>query len=95
MSACTIATGAMIFSTLMTFVAYRPHFGGDSQARTPPLVWTSYIARDRYSTGRISYVYKYQLATQVEQIDNKQCFHNHFMYTCLLRTTALTWRSGK
>ena len=23
-----------------------------------------------------SYVYKYQLATQVEEIDNKQCFHN-------------------
>jgi hypothetical protein len=35
-----------------------------------------------------SYVYKYQLATQVEDIDNKQCFHDHFMYTCLLRAAC-------
>jgi hypothetical protein len=52
-------------------VAYRPRFGGDSQARTPQLGWTSwagtsYILRDRYSTDRIFYVHKYQLATQVE-----------------------------
>jgi len=26
----------------MTYVAYKPRFGGDSQARTPQLVWTSY-----------------------------------------------------
>jgi hypothetical protein len=50
----------------MPFVAYRPRFGGDSQARTPQLVWTGYIVRDGYSTDRVSYVYKYQLATQVE-----------------------------
>jgi hypothetical protein len=31
------------------------------------------FARDRYSIERISYVYKYELATQVEWIDNKQC----------------------
>jgi hypothetical protein len=36
----------LIFILIMRFsvicVAYRPRFGGDSQARTPQLVWTSW-----------------------------------------------------
>ena len=37
-----------------------------------------------------SYVYKDQLATQIESIDHKQCFHNQYMHTCLLRATEGT-----
>jgi hypothetical protein len=57
-------------------VAYRPRFGGDSQVRTPQLSETSWkgsagqgpAIRTRQALVRqeFPYVYKYQLATQVE-----------------------------
>jgi len=33
---------ATLHKRWMTYVAYKPRFGGDSQARTSQLVWTSY-----------------------------------------------------
>jgi hypothetical protein len=86
-------------------VVHRLRFGGDSQIRTLQVVWTSWKGSAgqgpaiSYETGTrpkgFSHVYKCQLATQVEQIDNKQCFHNHFMYTCLLRATHRSEPTGE
>ena len=81
-------------------VVYRPRFGGDSQARTPQLVWASWretqLGRNQlerfswtgtsysHKTGTqptgFSYVYKYQIATQVEYIVTSSAsttFHVH------------------
>jgi hypothetical protein len=50
------------------------------------------IGRDRYSAER-DFLCVYVFARpQVEQIAIKQCFHHHFMYTCLLRATFRTPR---
>jgi hypothetical protein len=63
-------------SWAVLFVAYRPRFGGDSQARTPQLVWTSYSDETGTRPTEFSYVYKYQLATQVdrEQVHSTHLF---------------------
>ena len=77
-------------------VASRPRVGCYSQGRTPQLVWASWTGHSwtgtsySHETGSrptgFSYVYKYLLVPS--RIDgNKQCFHNQYMHTCLLRAT--------
>src|SRR5437868_1540786 len=77
-------------------VASRPRFGCYSQARTLQLgrtqldrhSWTgtSYSHETGSRPTGFSYVYKYLLVPS--RIDsNKQCFHNQYMHTCLLRAT--------
>jgi hypothetical protein len=64
------------------------HHGWQEPAGKIQLDRDQLFARGRYSIETISYVYKYQLATQVEWIDNRQCFHHHFIYTYLLHATT-------
>jgi hypothetical protein len=64
----------------------RDRLGGDQLERFSQ-TGTSYIARDRHTTDRI-FLCLYVSARYLGRIDSdKQCFHNHFMYTCLLRAT--------
>jgi hypothetical protein len=45
------------------------------------------FARDKHSTDRV--LMSISIRSLPGRIDsNKQCFHNHFMYTCLLRATS-------
>src|SRR2546423_12246794 len=54
---------------------------------------TSYSDETGSRPTRFSYVYKYLLVPS--RIDsNKQCFHNQYMHTCLLRATRSTWTEG-
>ena len=97
---CPIPPRAEIEAQLIT-VASKPRVGCYSQARTPQLVWASWretqLGRHSWTgtsysheTGSrltgFSFVYKYLLVPS--RIDsNKQCFHNQYMHTCLLRAT--------
>ena len=39
---------------------------------------------------KVRYDYKERLVVQA--VNDKQCFHNHMTYTCLLRTTLIYMR---
>src|ERR1700739_1867169 len=80
-------------------VASRPRVGCYSQTRTPQLgrnqldrhSWTgtSYSHETGSRPTEFSFVYKYLLVPS--RIDsNKQCFHNQYMHTCLLRAASAT-----
>jgi hypothetical protein len=79
-------------------VASRPRFGGDSQAHSwyrpagvrPSLVgtiWKGSAGQGSALSGKTGTRPKgYQVITQLE---NKQCFHNHYMRTRLLCSSVL------
>src|SRR3989440_3627231 len=54
---------------------------------------TSYSHETGTRPTGFSYAYKYLLVPS--RLDsNKQCFHNQYMHTCLLRATSWSWDSG-